>query len=272
MSLRTLALAAFAGIVATSAPAHEFWLEPLDYTLAPGQELQIEIRIGQEFHGNEYSYNPDTFFDYSLTDSTGKHKIKGRIGDRPSVQMVPENEGLQVINHFSTSMLLTYREPDLFTTFLHKKGLDWVLERHKERGLPDVGFSEAYTRFAKTLVAVGDGAGQDAPTGMPIELVALANPYTDDLPDGLPVRLIWQGEPLPDIRVTIFRKDSHDAEAAISHTTTDENGIATIPVDQSGQYLLNAVHMIIPSPADIERTGAVWHSLWASMTFEIGSR
>lgn len=52
---------------------------------------------------------------------------------------------------------------------------------------------------------------------------------------------------------------------------TDETGLAFIPIIGGDIYMINAVHMIIPSDDDIERTGAVWHSLWASMTFEAGA-
>lgn len=255
-------------LVATMARAHEFWLEPLDYTLDPGQELQVEIRIGQDFKGNEYSFNPTTFYDYSLRDSAGKRPIEGRTGDMPSVQMMPQNSGLLVLNHFSTSQMLTYREAEKFTAFVTHKGMLWVLDRHHKRGLPDVGFSEGYTRFAKTLIAVGNGTGTDAPTGMPIELVALANPYTDDL-DTVPVQLIWQGAPVPNAQLDIFHKADRNVEATLTLVQTNDSGIAQIPVTRNGDYLINAVQMTIPSAADIERTGAVWHSLWASLTFRI---
>jgi len=253
------------------AAAHEFWLDAIDYTIESGAELQVEIRVGQDFKGNKYSFNPNQFYDFSATDSSGKHPIEGRIGDSPAVTMVPPLDGLLVLNHFSTSQLLTYADDGKFESFIENKGLDWVLEEHAKRGLPEFGFGEGYTRFAKSLIAVGGGAGQDAVTGMPFELMALANPYTDDLSAGLPVRLIWQGEGLADIQVDVFRRPKNGSEIEKTHVKTDATGRAVIPVIDGDVYLVNAVHMIIPAPADIERTGAVWHSLWASMTFEAGS-
>ena len=117
---------------------------------------------------------------------------------------------------------------------------------------------------------MGNGAGQDSATGMPYELVALKNPYTDDISPGLPVRLFWQGAGLPDIQVDIFRRPKDGGEVEKTHVKTDETGLALIPVNAGDIYMIDAVHMIIPAAADIERTGAVWHSLWASMTFEAG--
>lgn len=265
MLLRTFCTA-LGLLIAGPSLAHEFWLDPEDFTLESGEELNVDIKVGQDFNGNIYGFNPESHFDYSLTDSAGKHAIDGRLGDRPSVQQIPENDGLVVLNHFSSTLRVTYDEAGTFESFVTSKGLDWVLEQHRERGLPDVGFGEGYTRFAKTLIAVDGGEGRDAPTGMPFELIARANPYTDDMTNGLPVQLLWNGRGLGDIQVDIFRKVGDTVTK--THVVTDSNGRTIIPVE-SGIYLINAVHMTIPSAEDIERTNAVWHSLWASMTFEI---
>ncbi len=262
-------LLGFMGI-AQSVAAHEFWLDALDYTLDTGQELQIDIRVGQDFKGNKYSFDPNQFYDFSATDSSGKYPVKGRIGDMPALGMVPENSGLLVLNHFSTTQLLIYKEDGIFEDFILSKGLDWVLEKHAARGLPTFGFGEGYTRFAKSLIAVGDGVGRDAHTGMPFELVALQNPYTDDISNGLPVRLFFGADGIPDIQIGIFRRPLGGSEVVKTHVVTDETGLAIIPIISGDIYMINAVHMITPSDEDIERTGAEWHSLWASLTFKAG--
>lgn len=260
------------GVITTisSASAHEFWLDALDYTLETGQELLVDIRVGQEFKGNKYSFNPNQFYDFSITDSSGKKPVEGRIGDRPAVSMVPPKDGLLVLNHFSTSQLLTYEDDGNFESFIQSKGLNWVLEEHANRGLPVYDFGEGYTRFAKSLIAVGNGVGSDAHTGMPFELVALQNPYTDDISKGLPVRLFWRTDTISGIQIDIFQRPPNQTDVVKTHVITDETGMAVIPVVSGNIYLINAVHMIIPSDEDIARTGAVWHSLWASMTFQAG--
>ena len=260
------------GIFAMAPPvvAHEFWLDAMDYTLETGQELLVDIRVGQDFKGNKYSFNPNQFYDFSITDSSIKYPVEGRIGDRPAVSMVPPKDGLLVLNHFSTSQLLTYEDDGKFESFVRNKGLDWVLEEHANRGLPAYKFGEGYTRFAKSLIAVGDGGGSDAHTGMPFELVALKNPYTDDISIGLPVRLFWGANAISGIQIDIFQHPPNQTDVVKTHVVTDETGFAVIPVVSGDIYLINAVHMIIPSDEDIARTGAVWHSLWASMTFQAG--
>ena len=250
--------------------AHEFWLDAQEYTLDVGQELLVDIRVGQDFKGNKYIFNPKQFYDFSVTDLNGKVPIEGRIGDMPAVAMVPENQGLQVLNHISTAQLLTYEDDGKFESFILDKGMDWVLEEHVARGLPAFGFGEGYSRFAKSLIAVGSGAGRDVRTGMPFELVAQQNPYTEDISDGLPVRLFWGANTISGIQIDIFRRPAGGGEIVKTIVVTDDTGLAIIPIIRGDVYMLNATHMIKPSDDDIERTTAVWHSLWASLTFKAG--
>ena len=64
---------------------------------------------------------------------------------------------------------------------------------------------ETYRRYAKSLVAVGDGKGSDRDVGLDTEIIALANPYTDDVSGGLPVLVTLYGEPRKDAQVETYR-------------------------------------------------------------------
>ncbi len=255
---------------AFGAQAHEFWIQPLSYRLAAEEPLIADVRVGQEFGGNQLAYIPSTINALNITNADGTDKIVGRIGDIPAINILPETGGLQILNLFSTSSVLTWDEFQGFDEFVNLHGMGWVLDRHTERGLPDVGFKEAYTRFVKTLVAVGDGAGQDRFTGMFFELVAGKNPYTDDMSDGMPITIMFKGQPLPDKQVDLFFRDTAGELTRISVQSNAE-GLAIIPNIGDGEYMINVVHMIEPFPEDQERTGVVWHSLWGSITFAIGA-
>lgn len=255
---------------AIGANAHEFWIQPSQYRLAIEDPLIADVRVGQDFGGNQLAYIPDTINALNITDSNGQRKITGRIGDIPAINITPETDGLQILNLFSTSSMLTWDSFQEFDEFVNLHGMGWVLERHAERGLPEVGYREAYTRFVKTLVAVGDGAGQDSFTGMFFELVAGKNPYTDDMSEGMPITVMFKGQPLPDKQVDLFFRDTAGELTRLS-VQSDAEGLAIIPNIGDGEYMINVVHMIEPFPEDQERTGVVWHSLWGSITFAIGA-
>jgi len=257
-------LSAFSG-----AQGHEFWIQPHSYRLEANTPLVADVRVGTDFSGDAQAYIPDLMNEFNIRDDSGTYPVEGRIGDLPAVNIAPGADGLKVLNLFSTTSVLTWSDFQKFDEFLQLHGLDWVLEEHSARGLPENGFKEAYTRFVKSLVAVGDGAGNDQYTGMFFELVAAANPYTDDISGGMPISVMFKGTPLPNKQVDLFFRDTEGELIRLS-VISGRNGRAIVPNLGAGEYMVNVVHMIAPFEADMERTGIVWHSLWGSLTYAIG--
>lgn len=246
-----------------AAAAHEYWIDPVEFRLPAGEAILGDLRLGEDFKGSRYPYLPQKSVGAWIVDGDGKRPWRAFTGDLPALSEKPGPEGLHVIAYHSTASRLTYSESGKFAKFVDGQGLDGVLEAHRERGLAETGFDEAYTRCAKALVQSGGGGGDDAPVGLPLELVAGANPY--ELPDDateLPVSLLWQGSPLADAQITIFRKGEDVEQTTVR---TDADGRAVIPLGTGGRFLLNAVHMI---PWD-EKPKDAWHSYWASLTFAI---
>ncbi len=169
----------------------------------------------------------------------------------------------------STTNLLTYTEWVKFADFVKAHKLDWVIDKHRERGLPETNFVEGYFRFSKTLVKIGQGQGQDVNTGMPFELVALTNPYATPAPQEMRFQLYWQNQPFANSLVNVFRRPNDGSDTIKTTLSSDANGIVTVPVEGGGEYLVNSVHMIEPTADFNAQTRAVWVSLWASETFRI---
>lgn len=258
-----VALLSYALSGPTVAAAHEYWIEPLFHRVAAGEAIVANLRLGEQFKGDLYPFIPQKSLGTWLVDGDGARPWGSRIGDIPAFRETPARPGLHVLAYYSTASRLHYGDPGKFRSFLENEGLAWVLEEHRQRGFAEIGFDEAFSRCAKALVQVGDGsAGSDAAIGLPLELIANANPYA--LEAGapvLPVTLLWQGAPLADAQITVFRDLDGVAETKV-RTTPD--GTADIPLGPGGKFLLNAVHMI---PWD-ERPLDAWHSYWASLTFE----
>ena len=248
-----------------AAAGHEYWIEPIQFRVEAGKVITANLRLGQNFKGNAYPYIPQQSKSAWIIDDDGKRPWRAQIGDLPAINETPGPPGLHVLSYFSTPSRLSYEEAGKFATFLEESGLDWVLEEHRRRGLTETGFDEAFSRCAKALVQSGGDGGDDVVIGMPIELVANANPY-DSPPaaSALPVMLLWQGQPLADAQITVFR-DRDGVE--ITKIRTGPDGGAMVPLAGGGKFLLNAVHII---PWD-ERPKDAWHSYWASLTFEISS-
>lgn len=267
MRLLSLCLSAAVSVAAAlPALSHEFFIEPLQYRIAPDQPLMADIRVGQQFKGSAYSYIPQNIARFDLVMGDTVIPVTGRAGDRPALNMPAPAEGLVTVVHQTTDTFLTWTDNAKFVGFVEHKDFPWVLDQHKARGLPDTGFKERYSRYGKALIAVGDGAGEDREVGMLTEIVALANPYVDDVSGGMPVLVLYEGKPRTDTQVEVFAR-APGAEVTDSFYRTDAEGKVTIPVEPGVEYLFDAVVM---RPLDAVADGdPVWESLWASLTFEV---
>jgi len=261
-----LPLAASFACIAISAKAHEFWIDPQAHMVAPGEQVVADIRVGQKYEGSRYSYIPKNFrrFDYAMGGDV--RPVEGRVGDRPALTLTPDGEGLLVVIHESTDLIVVWDTWDRFKNFLEHKDLEWGLAEHDARGLPRAPVRERYSRYAKSLIAVGNGAGEDFEAGLLTEIVALENPYTGEMSDGMDIRVLYQGKPRSDTQVEVFDK-APDGTVTISYERTDETGEATIPVTPGHRYQLDAV--VLRPLEVIKEKDPSWESLWANMTLEV---
>ncbi len=250
-----------------SAQAHEFWISPYAYQVAQGEQVTADLKNGQKFKGYDMSWFDSRIVRSEWAQGDTVTVLEGRAGDVPALKFIPGHEGLVRVVHQTTLHKVRYHEPEVFTDFVVEKDLKGTLERHKERGLDDTGFAEGYTRFAKSLIGVGSGRGQDRVAGLEIELVAQANPYTDPVTNGLPVLLLYQGKPRSDAQVEVFERKSAGTDANVFTLRTNDMGVAHVPVKPGHSYLIDSVVMREPSPELAQAQDIVWESLWASLTF-----
>lgn len=246
------------------AAAHEFWISPQQYQVVEGEAILAALRVGQGFEGAEQPYLPGQTARFDLVRGKQVVPVVSRIGDRPAVHQEVPDQGLWIVVHETTDQKLRYDKYETFQGFVTHKGFPDVLTEHRRRGLPEAGFREAYRRFAKALVAVGDGEGADRQVGLRTEIVAGLNPYTDDLSQGLPVQVFFEGNPRVGAQVELFAK--RDGVVEITTYRTDAEGRVTLPVTPGTEYLVDAV-TLLPRAAEAE-TDPVWESLWAALTFQ----
>lgn len=253
-------------VLAAPSQAHEFWISPLDYMPAAGEEAAADLRNGEEFEGGALSYIPQRTERFEIWHGGAMTEVDGRVGDRPALAPQVLQEGLNVVVHETGDNFVTYDELARFARFAGHKGFPEAVNEHVQRRLPEDDVREMYRRFAKSLIGVGGAEGADAPVGMRVELVALANPYTDDLSGGLPVRLLREGAPVADYQVELFQRIGDEVE--ITTHRTDADGVALLPVRAGAEAMADAVLLEALDPAAAPR-GAQWESLWANLTFAV---
>lgn len=261
----TLILLTFNG----SVQAHEFWLDPVSANDKQDVKLKVDIRVGQNFVGEAYYYIPGDIKKAHVTDAKGSYTLKRNAGDIPVFDQDVRVPGLQIVSYATTPGQLTYNTAKKFKSFLKTEGIEWVLAEHKTRGLPETGFSEKFVRYAKSLLVRGTATGVDKKLGLQFELVALKSPYQIEIQateNKLPVQLFWRDKPFENGLMSIFEKTGE--QVTKTQIRTGKNGIVYVPVKLGKKYMLNVVHMT----ALEEKSGAVWKSHWASLTFSTKAR
>ncbi len=287
--LRAWSVIVFGAVVAwgvVPAAAHEFWVAPERYTVEPGDRVVATLRNGQMMRGNELPYLSSWFHAFTVTTENGTRDVEGFEGDMPALSYTAAEPGLNVIAYHSTVDRVTYDDGERFRKYLAYEGLEGIAEAHRARGLPDSGFTEEYSRFAKALVQVGpvgERVGErvaerdrDAALGLRFELVAENNPYATGA-ETVMVSLLREGEPVAGRQIAVFRCAGDVTRTLVN---TDEQGRAAIPIRGGGEFLLNAVDIraVDIRPAEksdgtgtIETDPVVWASDWASLTFGTGT-
>lgn len=261
-------LAFILAIIAAPVTAHELWLEPETYQVPAEGSLKADIVNGQSFEGVILPYLPQRIVNFVVFAGEEAARVKGRPGDRPALNQPPLAQGLNIAAYQAQNAMIDYKTLEKFESFVNHKDLGDVIAVHRERGLPEENFDEVYSRYSKTLFAVGDGAGSDRRVGLETELVALTNPYTDDVSNGVQVQLYYRENLRDDEQVEVFEK-APDGSVSVALYRTDDQGIATIPVKPGHEYMVDAVVMRIPNDELAETTGAVWETLWANLTFAV---
>lgn len=252
-------------VAALPARSHELWIEPLAWQADPGEQLQADLINGQNFEGVRLPYLANSIVLFNLYSGGQATRVENRPGSRPALDQPAGDEGLHVVAYQSAISKVNYDEWEGFQRFAEHKDLGDVEAMHEARGLPRENFNEAYTRYSKSLIAVGSGEGSDRRLGLETELVALDNPYTAGT-ETIRVQLFYQGRERADEQVEIFER-APSGEIEVTTTRTDGDGIAAIPVKPGHDYMLDAVVLREPTLRVAEQTGAVWETLWANLTF-----
>jgi uncharacterized GH25 family protein len=250
---------------ATMTSAHELWLEPLEYQVPTGGQLQAQIKNGQDFDGTTLPYLEQRFRHFIVYADGRGVKVTGRNGDVPGLNMTASREGLNIVAYQSTPSEISYATWEKFQKFIDHKDFGDIRPLHDARGLPETGFSESYVRYSKSLVGVGAAKGADVRIGLETEIVALTNPYTDSLDDGMKVQLFYNQDVRADEQIEVFAKDS-DGTVTVTYVRTNAEGIASVPVQSGVAYQLDAV-ILRDASGQAAAEGAVYETLWANMTF-----
>jgi uncharacterized GH25 family protein len=254
----------FLCLTASSAGAHDFWIEPLSFRAPAGTRVPLRLYVGQEFKGDTAPYIPEVIERYVAVTAAGAKPITAVTGDDPAGAVTVDTPGLTVIGYYSKRFSVTFDSAAEFEQYLIKEGLERHLAIAGRRKSAQAGIVEHYWRCAKALVASPASAPlpPDRAFGFPLELVAETSPYRLGSKKELRVRLLYQDQPLEGALIVAFNKNDPKTKIKVR---TDKDGRAVLNLIRPGMWLVTSVHML---PAAFY-SRADWESYWASLTFEL---
>ncbi|WP_407492947.1 DUF4198 domain-containing protein [Pseudooceanicola sp. MF1-13] len=271
MTLKTVLAGLFVALSTQQLTAHELWIEAADWQVEAGEPIQADIRNGIEMEGPAYPWIDARATRAEVFSPDGSAPFAGLPGDLPAFQVQTDTPGLYGLIYETKTTRLTYDSFDLFREFTEEKGWPSVLEQHLAEGYPQENLAEVYDRHVKALIAVGDGAGEDAYRGMTHEIVTTTNPYTMAADQPMEVRVYHDDKPRPDARVTVFER-SPEMQVDLITLQTDADGRASFPVKPGYDYLVDTVYLQRASAKEMGTFGAIWKSNWAALTFGVPAR
>ena len=244
--------------------AHDLWIEASAFRPDPGRVVGLHLRVGQDFLGDPIPRDPSLIEQFVAITPDRTAPIVGQDGADPAGLLRQVTPALIVVAYRSRSTAITL-PPEKFNQYLRDEGLDDVARMRAERKQEQAPARELFARCAKALIQTGapSSSETDRAVGMTLELIAARNPYVLRAGDSLSVQLLHEKKPLKGALVIALNRQHPGTRVAIR---TDASGRVIVPLSESGDWLIKAVHMVEAA----EGTGAEWQSYWASLTFELG--
>ncbi len=247
--------------------SHEFWLAPNSYRIRPGSMVSLHLLVGEDFQGDLWGAR--TRRTQSLLFIGQGHQedltAQALASDSLPIQFKCKKSGTYLLAMRSNNSFLEL-EGEKFNAYLEEDGIENILALREQRGELDQPARELYQRCAKSLLQVGKKKDEtyNKITGMPLDIIPLQNPYRLQPGDTLPVKILFEGTPLPHAVVRTWHK-TNKSETRNQNYRTNAAGIAEIPLDARGYWMISLVRMIENS----SKEASDYQSYWGSLTFEL---
>ncbi len=267
-------------IVPKTSSSHEFWLSPSSYRASAGLSVEIQACVGTGFRGETLPYSPARTVRFEIFSPKKRDLIASAVNGDPSYARVALADSAGAIVTYLSNFTQIELAAAEFDRYLALEGLDDALAARKRSAAPFPG-RERFRRCAKSWISGGDASIVTRAYGLPFEIVPLSDP---SLPAAdLAVRVLWGGRPIAGTLVRGWRQPLdresslldptlRDSIGPAAESRSDRDGVAHLKVDQAGEWMLSAVHMISaarsrPLDGDENLPDADWESSWASLTF-----
>jgi uncharacterized GH25 family protein len=250
-------------LVPATLHAHDFWIEPSTFRPEVGSTVQVRLRVGQNFVGDPVPRAAAIIERFMVSTAKGVKDVAGTEGADPAGTIRIDSPGLMTIAYRSRNKFVDLN-PLKQEQYIEENGLERIRELREQMGETYKPWHENFSRCAKALLLTRGAKkiDRDRPIGLRLELIAEKNPYRLHKGARLPVRLVFEGKPLAGALVQALHEND---PATHIRVRSDANGRVDLTLPSSGNWLIEAVHMVRATPGG----QADWESMWASLTFRL---
>jgi ketosteroid isomerase-like protein len=263
---------------AATLSAHDFWLVPNAFVIAPGGDLEVRGQTSSRFPTSESAVALARVADARLIGAAGEAALRGlsHAGKSLLIRERPRSSGQKVVA-VALHPTSVRESPESFRRYLVLEGAPEAAERYEREGkLPTDSITRRYAKYAKTIIEVGRNGPRafSRTAGHPLEFVPLEDPSALRPGDTFAGRLLYRGAPLGGARIHasgVPMEPGLDPEAAARQaveveTETDARGIVRFPVRSAGLWNVRTLHILPAEPG----SGADWDVHWATLVFGVG--
>jgi len=270
---------AFAGLgasvflaTALAASAHEMFLKPQSFYLAPNTNTAVALYNGT-FDKSENPITRTRMGDVSVM--TG-----GKVS-HPGVELWRDDKvtsylgvalkgpGTYVVG-VSTKPKIIELSADAFEEYLKHDGIEDVLKARQGAKTPRTSVRERYSKHVRTILQVGATQTDDfsRPLGYPAEILLQTNPAALKVGDTISFKALRKGQPMKGQLVYASFDGFHGHSPDGGHINavrlrTDEAGMGSFKISRPGKWYVTLINMQ-------KATGdADYESNWSTVTFEV---
>lgn len=257
---------------ALAASAHEMFLKPQSFYLAPNTSTAVALYNGT-FDKSENPITRTRMGDVSvMTGGKVSHpglelwrddKVTSYLG------VALKGPGTYVVG-VSTKPKIIELSADAFEEYLKHDGIEDVLKARQGAKTPRTSVRERYSKHVRTILQVGGTQTDDfsRPLGYPAEILLQTNPAALKVGDTLSFKALRKGQPMKGQLVYASFDGFHGHSPDGGHINavrlrTDEAGMGSFKISRPGKWYVTLINMQkVTGDADYE-------SNWSTVTFEV---
>lgn len=245
--------------------AHEFWLRPKKFRFAVGEEVKIDLVVGENFTGDFWDLTRHKVELLELITAYGKKDLTKSVTPTKGNNLTYKvaNQGTQLISFQSNNALIEL-DAEKFNAYLAEDGLEDIIQRRRERNETGLGAKEHYQRFSKLLLQSGTTLDEvyKRNVGHRIEIIPDSNPARLKSGDYMGCKVLFENKPLAHQLVKVWSIMGN--RVFLQNMYTENDGTIKFPISSTGAWMVSSVKML---PSDSEEVD--YESMWASLVFGV---